>query len=167
MGPSKEYAPPKITAQQIEIAVAKHFGYRQNLIVPNVYWGLGLNYEADLVVLRPSDWAIEVEIKVSAADIKADLKKWRQHDSNLFRDLYFAVPELLADNANIPEHAGILSVDWDHRRPGFLKVKKLRNPTPRKTAIKWKPETRRKLCELAAMRIWSLKEHLAARKALA
>jgi hypothetical protein len=146
------------TAQQIEIAVAKHFGYRQNLIVPNVYWGIGLHYEADLVVLRPSDWAIEVEIKVSAADIKADLSKRRQHDSNLFCALYFAVPESLADNANIPAHAGILSVYWRDLR-GW-RVKKIRDATRRKTARKWTPETRRKLYELAAMRIWSLKEHL-------
>lgn len=30
----------------------------------------------------------------------------------------------------------------------------------RKTAHKWKPETRQKLYELAAMRTWSLKQHL-------
>jgi len=147
-----------MTAQQVEIAVAKHFGYRQNLIVPNVHWGLNLPYEADLVVLRPSGWAIEVEIKVSAADIRADLKKTRQHDSNLFRELYFAVPERLSTNTNIPEHAGILSV-YEYK-PGWLKVKMLRRSVLRKTATKWKPETRQKLCELAAMRIWSLKQHL-------
>lgn len=146
------------TAQQIEIAVAKHFGYRQNLIVPNVHWGLNLPYEADLVVLRPSSWAIEVEIKVTASDIKADTRKRRQHDSNLFRELYFAVPESLSANTNIPEHAGILSVYW--HKPGWLKVKKVRCAALRKTATKWKPETRQKLCELAAMRIWSLKQHL-------
>ncbi len=162
---SKDQLSPKITAQQIEIAVANHFGYRQNLIVPNVYWGLGLNYEADLVVLRPSDWAIEVEIKVTAADIKADLSKRRQHDSNLFRELYFAVPECLSENPNIPERAGILSVSW-HGLHGW-RVKKVRDAARRKTARKWKPETRQKLCELAAMRIWSLKEHLAARKGAA
>lgn len=146
------------TTQQIELAVAKHFGYRQNLIVPNVYWGLGLNYEADLVVLRPSDWAIEVEIKITASDIKADLSKRRQHDSNLFRELYFAVPESLSSNASIPEHAGILSVGWREGRGWQLK--KVRDAQRRKTARKWEPKTRQKLCELAAMRIWSLKEHL-------
>lgn len=151
------------TAQQIEIAVAKHFDYRQNLIVPNVHWGLGLPYEADLVVLRPSGWAVEVEIKVTSSDIKADLKKRRQHDSNLFRELYFAVPECLIDNPNIPEHGGILSVYWytdKWHKDGWLKVRKVRDATRRKTATKWKPETRQKLCELAAMRIWALKQHL-------
>jgi len=98
-----------MTAQDVEIAVAKHFNYRTNVIVPNVYWGLGLRYEADLVVLRPSNWAIEVEIKVSASDIKADLRKAHQHDSRLFKELYFAVPEELKNNPFIPDHAGILS----------------------------------------------------------
>lgn len=149
----------KITSLDIEIATAKHFGWRQNVIVPNVHWGLGLHYEADLVVLRPSGWAIEVEIKISAADIRADLKKRRQHDSNLFRELYFAVPECLAENANIPEHAGILSVYW-HGAYGPWRVKKIRDAARRKTAHKWRPETRQKLYELAAMRTWSLKQHL-------
>lgn len=149
---------PKLTAQQVEIAIAEHFNYRRNLIVPNVHWGLGLHYEADLVVLRPSGWAIEVEIKVSASDIKADLKKRRSHDSNLFRELYFAVPDALSEHPDIPEHAGILAVYW--HRPGWLRVKALRRASLRKTATKWKPETRQRLCELAAMRIWSLKHHL-------
>ena len=86
-----------MTAREVEIGVADKFNYRQNVIVPNVSWGIGLRYEADLVVLRPSGYAVEVEIKVNASDIKADLKKRHQHDSKLFRELWFAVPEELAD----------------------------------------------------------------------
>jgi len=152
-----------ITAQQIEIAVAKHFNSRANVIVPNVYFGLGLPYEADLVVLRPSDWAIEIEIKISAADIKADLKKRHRHDSLLFRQLYFAVPEALADHPDIPDSAGILSVcqiNNPYRNEPNLVVKNKRAAALRKGAVKWKPSLRQKLCELAAMRIWTLKEHL-------
>jgi hypothetical protein len=100
----------RVTSQDIEIAVADYFDYRRNLVVPNVSWGLGLLYEADMVVLRPSGFAVEVEIKVTASDIKADLKKKHQHNSLLFRELWFAVPEHLAGNENIPQHAGILSV---------------------------------------------------------
>jgi len=148
-----------MTAQQIEIAVANHFGYRRNLIVPNVHWGIGLNYEADMVVLRPSDWAIEVEIKVTASDIKADTKKRHQHNSRLFRQLYFAVPAEISGNPYIPTRAGLLSVETD--KYGGHKVKELRAPATNRNAVKWKPETRQKLHELAAMRIWSLKEHLA------
>lgn len=148
----------KITSLDIEIAVAKHFGWRQNVIVPNVHWGLGLHYEADLVVLRPSGWAVEIEIKTTASDIKADLKKRHQHDSDLFRELWFAVPAGLAANPDIPPHAGVLSVY--ERSPGLLDVKTVRPAALRKTARKWSPELRAKLLELAAMRTWSLKQHL-------
>lgn len=64
----------------IEIAVASHFNWRQNIIVPNVSWGLfGDGREIDLAIVRPSGWLVEVEIKITASDIKADLRKrhWR------------------------------------------------------------------------------------------
>ena len=102
-----------MTANEVEIEVAKHFGWRQNVIVPNVYWGLGLNYEADMVILRPSGWAIEIEIKVTRADIKADLKKHKHNFTNeqsKFRQFYFAVPKIIADDPRIPERAGILAI---------------------------------------------------------
>jgi hypothetical protein len=147
-----------MTAQDIEIAVANYLCYRANVIVPNVHWGLGLWYEADLVVLRPSGWAIEIEIKTSRSDILADLKKRRQHDSNLFRELYFAVPECLAEDPDIPERAGILSVYTDTR--GVFRVTKTRAATRNRIAKKWDSETRDKLLRLAAMRTWTLKQHL-------
>lgn len=156
---------PRITAQDIEIAVAKHFDYRRNLIVPNVYWGLGLNYEADLVVLRRSNWALEVEIKVTASDIKADSKKKFNHDSDLFRQLYFAVPVGLIENAGIPERAGIISVE--QTKWGDLRCKVVRISESNPGARKWTPETRQKLYELAAMRTWTLKQHLSKQKGAA
>lgn len=53
------------TAKEIEIAIARYFGIRQNAIVPNVSWGLGFPYECDLLILRDSGFAIEIEIKIS------------------------------------------------------------------------------------------------------
>jgi hypothetical protein len=141
-----------MTSQHIEIAVAKHFCYRRQLIVPNVSWGMGLRYEADVVVLRPSDWGIEVEIKISGADIKADLKKKHQHDSNLFKELWFAVPTELNNHYCIPSHAGILSIDNRQR------VTVIRKPVANKNARKWTPKQRMKLLHLASMRTWALKQ---------
>ena len=57
--------PTRLTAQDIERLVAAHFDHRANLIVPNVSWGWGLAYEADMVVVRPSGYAMEIEIKQS------------------------------------------------------------------------------------------------------
>jgi len=35
-------------ATDVELVLSDHFNYRQNLIVPNVYWGMNLLYEADM-----------------------------------------------------------------------------------------------------------------------
>ena len=144
-----------MASQDIEIAVALHFCYRRNVIVPNISWGMGLHYEADVVVLRPSDYAIEIEIKISASDIRADRKKKHQHDSNLFRELWFAVPEKLEGHPDIPCRAGILSVDAEGR------VESIRSPQRNRLAVKWSQQQRNKLYHLASMRTWSLKKIIA------
>lgn len=150
----------KVTAKDVEICVAQHFGYHRNFIVPNISWGMGLLYEADVVVLRPSGYAVEVEIKVSASDIKADLKKKYQHDSNLFCELWFAVPEALTEHPDIPARAGILSVYAHPKYPAKLRTKVLRKPERNKLAEKWTQEQRSKFYYLAYLRIWPLKKIL-------
>lgn len=151
-----------MTANEIEIAVARHFNPRLNVIVPNVYWGLvGLRYEADLVVLRPSGFALEVEIKVTASDIKADTKKRHLHDYQWFRQLWFAVPETLRDHPDIPAKAGILAVSEHGLRPW---VTMYRNAKTQKEAKAWPLERRLKLMSLGVMRIWTLKEAMRVRK---
>ena len=45
----------KIYTQDIEIAVAKLFGYRSHLIVPNISWGLDFKHELDLLILTPAN----------------------------------------------------------------------------------------------------------------
>ncbi len=144
-----------MTSQQVEIAVAQHFDYRRNIIVPNISWGMGLHYEADVVVLRASDYAIEVEIKVSASDIKADLKKHHTHDSELFCELWFAVPLSLSQHPDIPERAGILSIIGERNR-----VSVVRKPQRNKLGVKWTTKQRLKLLHLASMRTWKLKQQM-------
>ena len=150
-----------MNALEIELAIAKHFNYRTNIIVPNVWWGLGLDYEADLVVLRSSGYAIEIEIKTSKSDIKADLKKRFRHNSNLFKELWFAVPKNLENDPNIPERAGIITVE---DKGSYRKVKRVRNPTRNKNAKAWSEAKKHKLVHLGLMRIWGLKEKLQAQK---
>jgi hypothetical protein len=142
-----------ISASQIELAIAKYFNPRQNLIVPNVWWGLGFNYELDLVVLTKCGYAYEVEIKVSRQDIKADLKKLHQHSSKRISRLYFAVPDKLSDDENIPQDAGILSVTFNN---GKYVVRKIRE-SKRRDAKMFTDKEKLKLAELGAMRIWKLK----------
>lgn len=156
---------PKWTAQQIEIAIANHFNYRQNLIVPNVSWGLFKHHEADLIILSKANWCTEVEIKVSAADIKKDLSKRHNHREHNIKSLWFAVPEELKDNPLIPSHAGILYVSrylWRSKTRYSVRTQRL--PTPDKKAVKFTEEERNKLLRLGCLRVWGLKEKLNERR---
>ena len=144
-----------MNSTQIELALVRHLNSRINLIVPNVYWGLGLHYEADLIVVKPSQWAYEIEIKTSLPDLKAEKKKrYNAHCSNKFKYLYFAVPEKLKEQALelIPERSGLFIVKENEM------VILVRPPKINKNARKLNLNEMKKLYELCQMRIWNLKE---------
>lgn len=62
-----------MTANDITYRLSTYFRCYRNLVIPN--YGNGLIYgEGDLVVVRPSGWAEEIEIKVSIQDLKAEFK---------------------------------------------------------------------------------------------
>ena len=147
----------KMNTQLLEHKVATFFGIRTNLIVPNVWWGLGLNYEADLVVLRPSMWAIEIELKISKSDIKADNKKWHSHESKLFRHFYYAVPCELENCEYLPKEKGLISVDLNRK---YDSVKIIRPSKINKNARKLTDNEYLILLRLCSMLVWSLKERL-------
>lgn len=115
-----------------------------------------------MVVMRSSGYAIEVEIKISRSDIRADKRKSHLHDSNRFRELWFAVPEDLADDPNIPDRAGVIAVCWrqSSRYSGGYRCKTVRRGKINTNAKKISAESRLKLAELGCMRIWSLKSKL-------
>ncbi len=142
----------KFTAKDMELAVARYFKYRRNLICPNIHWGMGINHECDVFVLKKSGYAYEIEIKVSRGDLKKDLKKKRGHNSNKIRRLYFAIPEdLLSSKEFIPENAGILVVGK------YGRVTEIRRAKDNKEAIRISDQERFHLAHLACMRIWKLK----------
>lgn len=149
-----------MTSRQIELALARYFNHRLNLIVPNVSWGLpGLGHECDMLIVRPSGFAVEVEIKVSRSDLKADMQKWHGHKSKLVRQLWFAVPEKLLRCAElVPEHAGILSAVTD--KWGGIDIKSHRPARVNTEARPLTQEQRLKVSHLGCMRIWSLKHGL-------
>ncbi|MFH0806055.1 MAG: MmcB family DNA repair protein [Patescibacteria group bacterium] len=151
----------KLHAGHIELALANYFNFQTHLIVPNVSYGWGLNYEADLVIITPSRYAWEIEIKTSIADLKADLKKKHQHDSNKFKALYFAVPRDLKEKALelIPERAGLFVIlEPRKENKWFPAVMLIKSPKINMKADKITDKELEKLYKLAAMRIWSLKE---------
>lgn len=149
-----------MTSTDIEIAVANHFGWRQNIIVPNISWGLlPWGREIDVLVVRPSGFADEIEIKISAADIKADTKKYHRRlpRHELLKRLWFAVPESLSGHPDIPADAGILA--YRELDNGAIIITK-RGPYINKQARKLRDDEIKKVLHLGCMRIWSLKEAL-------
>lgn len=149
-----------MNAKQVELAVENYFNARQNLIIPNVSWGF-LPYEADLVVIRKSGYLLEVEIKVSKADLIKDKDKNHSHNFNKFKQLYFAIPEkLLPHKEHIPERAGILVCSiHSYENKKYYKAKLVRTPkTNEADPIGLKDQY--ELARLGALRIWALKRRL-------
>lgn len=147
-------------AIEVETAVADWFGSRQNLIVPNVSWGM-FDYELDMLVITPSGYGIEVEIKVSASDLKADQKKRHGHHNPKIKELYFAVPHSLLKYENlVPAHAGILVVEeLTYPDSNVRPVKEFRKPQ-QQNKYKFSDSDKYQIARLGTMRIWTLKQSL-------
>lgn len=64
------------TTKEIEFACIKHvWNGGSYLIIPNVKDGFFGKREADLLVITPSNYLFEIEIKISMADLKKMVKK--------------------------------------------------------------------------------------------
>jgi hypothetical protein len=151
----------------IEIALMQHLNIRQNIVVPNVSFGIkrqikfgswlenewDVLHECDILDVTPSGYATEYEIKVSKSNFLADKKKKHKHDSRFIKRLFYIVPKDMKDWAleNLPEGAGLCFVT-DSGRVYFIK-----NAPIRKNAFKWTNEEMFKLARLGAMRILPLK----------
>lgn len=136
----------------IQYAVAKYFGWRLNIIVPNVYWGL-INYEADLLILSEHNYVTEIEIKTSKADLMNEKYKKHKHDSIIVRKLYYAIPEKLKSKLStnhFREDAGIIIVD----KQGYVSI--YRDAKVRKNVKAIELLDKYKLARLGAMRMWNL-----------
>jgi hypothetical protein len=110
-----------MTSKEVEIGLAdigNIFDYRKGIVVPNVSYGFGLDYEADLVHINASNYMTEIEIKVSKQDYLNDkLKaKWKKGLDKKVRYFYYAVPtELIATvMADLDPNHGLIEV-YVHR----------------------------------------------------
>ena len=155
----------KLKTPELELLVAEFFNVRTKLIIPNVYWGFNMNYEADLVVVTKSRYAYEVELKVSKSDLKKDQSKRNCHNDKRFKRLYFAMPENIYDESLVPETAGVLlacyvetHTNWHGRKyEGYWVIVEKRKPKDQKV----KPLSEKeylKLLHLLAMRVWTMKK---------
>ena len=147
------------TEQLLQTVMMRHFRPRQNTIVPNVSWGAGLNHEADILIVTPAGICTEIEIKVSASDLKADAKKAHKHYSTDIHYFYFCVPDYLKTLALqvIPDEAGLFvcGSEWYHEGRFSIWVKAVRKPTRRQYG-KWTPEMIAQLERLGRLRAYAL-----------
>jgi len=145
-----------IKCRDMELAIANFFNYRQNIIVPNVSWGAGL-HECDILVIKPSGIAIEVEIKVSLSDLKKDLEKKHKHKSKHIRMCYFAIPDKMIKHLDlIPERFGVIVVKDNSISKWQTRIE--RPATINKASDKMSQDKINKIMHLGTMRIWSLKD---------
>jgi len=146
---------------EIEVAIAKFFGIRQNIIVPNISWGLLGMHECDIFLIKKSGYCMEVEIKISKSDLLADFKKEHQHKDNRIKEFYYAIPIKLLESCEslIPEHIGIIVCERIKNRK-HIHTKIHRKTTTNKKARKLTDKEMLKVAKLGCMRIWSLKEKL-------
>ena len=85
----------ELTVKDIQALLAEYFGIRNNIIVPNVSWGL-LDYEADLLIMNKTGYVTEIEIKRSWSDFLADFKKDETaHKSEIIYQFWYCVPDSL------------------------------------------------------------------------
>lgn len=70
-----------MNASEVLRACLHHWSYAQDTLIPRCCLS---GWEADLLVIRKSGWAEEVEIKISAADFRAEFRK-KQEKHEAFR----------------------------------------------------------------------------------
>ena len=158
----KAIAVNKISTIEIEVAIAKLFDVRKNIIVPNISWGFSM-HEIDMFLIKKSGLGVEIEIKISKSDFMADLKKEHNHidKQNRISEFYYAMPIDLIDKCLdlIPEHAGIIVCErYTHSNTVKARIK--RKPIKISGARKLTIEEQLRVAKLGTMRIFNLKTKL-------
>ena len=150
----------------MEVSIAKMFGIRQHIIVPNLSWGLTGMHECDLFLIKKSGVGVEVEIKRSKSDFLADFKKGHDHKDryNRITEFYYAFPQDLVDKCIdlVPPDAGIITCERyvNYKKEVQISAHIKRQPKRIKGARKLTEEEQLKIARLGCMRIWSLKEKI-------
>lgn len=153
---------------EMELAVIDAMGGARHFfaVVPNISWGLGM-HECDLLFVRPTGYCIEVEIKRTLSDLRADRKKWHGHRDQRIKQLFFAVPAHFAEEAVdiIPDGAGLFMVVQPHGKTSKTwRAELLLDACSRPNSKPLTAKEMLKVGRLAALRIWSLKKTLIAKE---
>ncbi|UAY56242.1 hypothetical protein [Arachidicoccus terrestris] len=119
-----------LTTREVELKIARHGKYLQNIVIPRVQGSYKyLGFETDMLSITKSGYATGYEIKVSAGDLRRDLKKPhlmavitdQQSGLNQYykrlKYFYYVVPKKLLPLAEsiVPGCFGLLYVNEDNR----------------------------------------------------
>lgn len=148
----------KITTLEMELALVHYINHRQNVIVPNIQWGMNI-HECDLFIVTKAGYAKEIEIKVDKYDLLKDKQKKHKHYNPIIKELYFAIPDyLLKYKEHIPDRAGIYvatrAIKGDHI---FISIHRNAERTNAKELSDY---DKFNVARLGTMRIWGLKAKL-------
>jgi hypothetical protein len=105
----------KITSRDIVTPVQRYFYEKGNKLQISNYCGSGW-FNPDILIITQSDFAIDIEVKISRSDFKADFKKTSKHKYLELKKskqayFYYAVPIGLIRLDEIPSYAGLIYVD--------------------------------------------------------
>jgi hypothetical protein len=158
---------------ETNIAKGLAFGLqpRSVLVVPNCSW---TGSECDLLVIEQRLRIIDVEIKISRADLRADAKKdkwwvgrpWsrrglpgerRQWPDKVWKHYYVLPAHIWADKLldSINKASGVILVELDGRCKGGLRITVKRKATPNKEAKPISAADAIDLARLASLRMWN------------
>lgn len=166
---------PRWSENLIAGALARQvFKNKHLVIVPNCSWP---GSECDLLVVTPNLRVIDVEIKISRADLKADARKdkwyhswdWRR-DGNYDRTKrkprqwphrvwrhYYVLPRDIWDAElidSLPSPTSGVLLMYEAKHNGNLHVQVERMATPDRKAGKITPEDAIDIARLASLRMW-------------
>jgi hypothetical protein len=165
----------QISVNEIEVAIARHYGTREHIIVPNISWGFNYIHECDMFIIKRNGYAVEVEIKRSKTDLLNDFKKIHNHKSDKIREFFYAIPKDNIDEWSkyIPKHAGIIvywktedeiwdkkARKWTGKTKTVVRARRVRDAEINKSANKLTTEEQLKVARLGTLRIWNLKQKL-------
>jgi hypothetical protein len=165
----------QISLNEIELAIARHYGTREHIIVPNISWGFDYIHECDVFIIKRNGYAVEVEIKRTKSDLLNDFKKPHQHKSNKIREFFYAIPKDNLDEWSklIPKHAGIIVYEkceeeiwdkkkrqWSDKTKWVTRAIRIKDAETNKLAVKLTTEEQLKIARLGTLRIWNLKQKL-------
>ena len=156
----------------IELALFKEFDFRKKLIITNITpLSRMLKFECDLLVLSESNFATGFEIKISASDLKNDLKKKHIYQLNenkekcqrkyfnKFKYFNYVVPLHLEKKAleQIPDFCGLYI--YDQKQPKKRQLYCVKKPS-KIFNYKWTDNEKYNIARLGTMRIFSLKNKI-------